>query len=45
MTKTTLIDVKTLAFLSRIGAVRVGRSNRWTVQRGDRLMSLHIVEG
>ena len=34
-----------LAFLSRIGAVRVGRSNRWTVQRGDRLMSLHIVEG
>jgi hypothetical protein len=34
-----------LAFLNRIGAVRVGRSNRWTIQRGDRLMSLHIVEG
>jgi len=33
-----------LAFLSRIGAERVGRSNRWTVQRGDRLMSLCVVE-
>lgn len=31
------------AFLRRLGALRVGRSDRWTIQRGDRLMSLKLV--